>query len=102
MGKTSVTPQQFSILYRQLEQKYTNGSYHIFRNNCNHFSNELVGRLVGTSLPNWIFRLTDCLGILSCCLPQGYLNAQWALEDYKRKEMDSAMEYLPIRDRLKL
>lgn len=102
MGKTMVNPVQFSEIYRQLRQKYTNGSYHIFKNNCNHFSNELVGRLVGGTVPNWVFRLTDCLGVFSCCLPQGYLNAQWALADYKRKELETAMEYLPIRDRLKL
>mmetsp|Transcript_19125 Transcript_19125/g.76183 ORF Transcript_19125/g.76183 Transcript_19125/m.76183 type:complete len:280 (+) Transcript_19125:186-1025(+) len=35
---------------------YRPGAYHVLRRNCNHFSEALATRLVGTSIPSWVNR----------------------------------------------
>lgn len=78
------------------------GSYNLFSNNCNHFISEFVLELTGIVLPNYLFRMTNCLGMFNCCLPHNYLNGQWALADYKRDVSERAQEFLPLRDRIKI
>lgn len=81
-------------IYRQLEEKYTNGRYHLFKNNCNHFSDELLGVLVGGRVPKWVFRLTDFLRVFSWMMPRETLNAQRALGEERRREMKEVREFM--------
>ena len=62
-----------------LGRKYTCGQYHIFKNNCNHFSNELALTLTGVGLTNDFFNSTNCLKYACCCLPKGLVSGQWEL-----------------------
>lgn len=64
------------IIY-EMSLQFTCGEYNVFSNNCNHFSNELINRVSGKSLPINVFRLTDCLKYLCFCLPKGFVSGQW-------------------------
>ena len=69
----------------------------MFTNNCNHFCRTMAKRLLNQDLPGWIFRITDCLGAITCCLPASLTNGQWALqqlieEETKREEQAKLME----------
>jgi hypothetical protein len=62
-----------------MAKKYTCGNYNMFTLNCNHFSDELLYRLVDKRLPNWIFRMTKFLRYACCCLPKSIVSGQWSL-----------------------
>jgi hypothetical protein len=79
-----VPRERFDQIFRQLEAKYTVGRYNLFGNNCNHFVADFVLQLTGIVLPNYLFRMTNFLGLFSCCLPDNYLNGQWALAEYNK------------------
>lgn len=73
-----------------MEAKYVVGSYHVFRNNCNHFVAEFVRQLTGIELPAYFFRMTNFLGMFDCCLPATFLNGQDAYADYVRNTAEQA------------
>lgn len=52
----------------------------MFKNNCNHFCDELAKILVGVGVPGEIFHVTDCLKYLCCCLPIGLVSGLWAIK----------------------
>lgn len=52
----------------------------MFNNNCNHFSNELSKKLLNIEIPKWIFRSTNILSYLCCCIPTRWANGQTILE----------------------
>lgn len=58
----------------------------MFSNNCNHFSNELSKKLTGNELPKWIFRSTNILTYLCCCLPSSMVNGQWAFQSLMEEQ----------------
>lgn len=76
-------------MYKQLEEKYTNGRYHLFKNNCNHFSDEMLYVLVGRRVPKWVVRLTKWLRMFSGLVPRGVVNAQRALAEQRRKTLEA-------------
>ena len=59
-------------------------------NNCNHFSNDLAKRLTNNEIPKYVFRSTNFLGYICCCLPVSWMNGQDALK--KLIEEDEARE----------
>lgn len=51
MGHTEVDEETFREILRDLEQRYTASAYHLLRFNCNTFSNEVAGILLGKEIP---------------------------------------------------
>ncbi len=75
-----MAPAELQEIVKEMSKKYTCGNYHAFRQNCNHFSDEFLNRLVGKGLPSEIFRMTNLLRYLCFCVPEGILNGQWAVK----------------------
>jgi hypothetical protein len=71
---------RFRQIVRDLSEEYTCGSYHMFEKNCNHFTDSFARKLLGMGIPQWLFRSTDILALLCCCLPRRLTSGQWALE----------------------
>lgn len=87
---------RFRQIIKDLSNEFTCGKYHMFNNNCNHFTNKFALLLLGKEIPYWILRCTDFLGYLCCCLPNSLCNGQMALEsliaeDKKMKEMEEGL-----------
>ena len=80
LGETSMMNYRFRQVVRDLSEEYTCGSYHMFEKNCNHFTDSFARKLLGMGIPQWLFRSTDILALLCCCLPRRLTSGQWALE----------------------
>lgn len=93
IGEVTMKASQLQKIIDNLSKKYTCGSYHAFRQNCNHFSDELLKELVGKGLPHSMFRMTNWLRYTCCCLPEGMLNGRWAIKALEDafKVKDSAL-----------
>ena len=66
----------------------------MFTNNCNHFSQEFVKRILGVKIPRWIFRTTNILNWVCCCLPTGLVSGKWAIEALMEGEKNEFDDYL--------
>ncbi|KAH9386045.1 desumoylating isopeptidase 1 [Nematocida major] len=53
-GSTEMTEECFAAFLQEINSLYTEKTYHIIRNNCNHFSNALLKRLVDREIPQYI------------------------------------------------
>jgi len=51
----------------------------MFKNNCNHFSHQMVNKILNVNIPKWIFTTTNILNFMCCCLPLGFVSGQWAI-----------------------
>ncbi|KCZ82468.1 hypothetical protein H312_00126, partial [Anncaliia algerae PRA339] len=59
MGVTSLTAEMFKDFLYEMEHKYNDTSYDLFKNNCNHFSNDVTLFLVGKTIPDHILLLPE-------------------------------------------
>lgn len=59
MGVTSLTAEMFKDFLYEMEHKYNDTSYDLFKNNCNHFSNDVTLFLVGKKIPDHILLLPE-------------------------------------------
>lgn len=57
LGVTEIPEEVFYEYLGELRNTYTPESYHLLDHNCNHFSDEVVGFLNGSQIPNHIRRL---------------------------------------------
>ncbi|KAI8815816.1 PPPDE putative peptidase domain-containing protein [Fimicolochytrium jonesii] len=63
MGTTQIPKDVFLQYLDSMRETWTADRYHLLDNNCNHFSNELCGFLVGKEIPSHITSLpADFLG----------------------------------------
>jgi len=70
MGRLTKSPADVRQILEQIATDYPGNSYHILNRNCNHFSNDLVVRLLGRPLPSYINRLAGLVSLVKCVLPQ--------------------------------
>ena len=54
MGTTEVTVEDLFEYLKAIQDKYNFNSYHVFENNCNHFTNEICEFLTGNPIPDYI------------------------------------------------
>ncbi|EHY65859.1 hypothetical protein NERG_01466 [Nematocida ausubeli] len=54
LGETGVTEEELTSYLKKIDELYTEQTYHIIRNNCNHFSNNLAKYLVNKEVPAYI------------------------------------------------
>jgi desumoylating isopeptidase 1 len=57
LGKTSIPPVVFNSFLKTLEKRFCSDRYNLFKNNCNHFTEECVKFLTGRNLPKEIVEL---------------------------------------------
>ncbi|KAF6988989.1 hypothetical protein CFC21_006393 [Triticum aestivum] len=53
-GVTHVAKEDFEDFLQEISPRYTPETYNLLSNNCNHFSNEVVKFLVGSTVPSYI------------------------------------------------
>lgn len=58
-GHTTIPKELFEEYLLDLDHKYNSTSYNLFKNNCNHFSDDLIQFLVGQKIPEEISGLPD-------------------------------------------
>ncbi|GAM21483.1 hypothetical protein SAMD00019534_046580 [Acytostelium subglobosum LB1] len=73
VGETNKTRSQVQSVIDQLSEEYSGNSYHTLQRNCNCFSQELVHRLTGNNIPNYVNRLANFGSLFSCMLPNSLL-----------------------------
>ncbi|KAM0071260.1 putative PPPDE peptidase domain-containing protein [Helianthus debilis subsp. tardiflorus] len=59
LGVTKVQKDEFESYLKKISPRYTQETYNIMKHNCNHFSNEVVQFLVGTTIPEYILNLPN-------------------------------------------
>lgn len=73
-----------------LPQLNAGNNYDLFNNNCNHFALAMAQRLgLAHNHPHtYIFRLTNCLNTLRCCIPECVLSGRldWFRSSDKENE----------------
>jgi hypothetical protein len=94
LGEITIMNYRLTQIVQDLAEEYTCGAYHMLYNNCNHFSNDLAKKLGVNELPKFVFRSTNWLGYLCCCLPHGWMNGQEELkrllEEEEQRERERA------------
>ena len=51
LGETQVPQEIFMELLKDISEKYTERSYHVFTNNCNTFTDEVATLVIGEGIP---------------------------------------------------
>lgn len=54
MGETELLEQEFFELLEEIKPDFAPDKYHVFQNNCNHFSNEILQLLLDKQVPEEI------------------------------------------------
>lgn len=54
IGETELEELDFMELLEQIKPDFTSDKYHVFKNNCNHFSNEVLQLLLDKNVPEEI------------------------------------------------
>jgi desumoylating isopeptidase 1 len=59
MGETALLEDMVHEYIDQIHIKYNRNTYHLMKNNCNHFSNDLMMFLVSKPIPDYILLLPE-------------------------------------------
>ena len=54
MGTTELSVQDLFEYLQAIKDKYSFNTYHVFENNCNHFTNDICEFLTGSPIPDYI------------------------------------------------
>ncbi len=54
IGQTEISPTDFQAYLKAIKGQFQAENYHIFNNNCNHFTNNISEFLVGKGIPDYI------------------------------------------------
>lgn len=60
-GVTNIGKQELDLFLEKNKDLYTDKTYDLFQNNCNHFTNALLMYLVGEEVPAYIMELSNAL-----------------------------------------
>lgn len=73
-GTTTLAREEVEEIIQTMGRNgYQGTRYHILQRNCNHFTDDFVKELTGTTAPGWINRLANLAVRLHCLVPPGYL-----------------------------
>lgn len=76
IGFTDFSASDIDLILENLGRKYTGLSYHLIKNNCNHFTSAFAKILSGKDIPKWVNRLASIGGrfpFLCACIPKEWL-----------------------------
>ena len=59
LGSTQIPYPLFMEFLKELEPRYTEETYHVFKHNCNNFTNECANFLLGKNIPEEIINLPN-------------------------------------------
>ena len=57
VGRTDKDPIQFQTFIDQMSLDYAGDSYHLIAKNCNHFTNDVLMKLIKRPAPGWVNRV---------------------------------------------
>lgn len=57
LGQVNMQPSEFRTFIENMASEYHGDTYHLISKNCNHFTDDISGRLTGKRLPGWVNRL---------------------------------------------
>jgi deubiquitinase DESI2 len=63
LGQIQISPSEFRTFIENMASEYHGDTYHLISKNCNHFTDDIAGRLTGKRAPGWVNRLAR-LGML--------------------------------------
>jgi len=86
MGVSSLSNEEIDELISDFEVEYTGSSYDIFKRNSNHFSNELCMKLLGKTIPSFVFNATNSLKPLRFLISRRTIKGGSELTDSKAKD----------------
>mmetsp|Transcript_5932 Transcript_5932/g.9103 ORF Transcript_5932/g.9103 Transcript_5932/m.9103 type:complete len:227 (-) Transcript_5932:270-950(-) len=72
MGDLDMQPREIESVLDNMKSEYTGNSYNLVSRNCNHFSDDLVQRLLGKNIPGYINRLANWGLFFNCVLPENW------------------------------
>jgi len=66
IGQTNLKLNEINKILNEVKKKYFGNTYDVFKNNCNHFTNELCSKLVNKPIPKYINRLSNFSRLFRC------------------------------------
>lgn len=66
LGESNLKLCEINKIIDDLKKKYKGNSYDVFKNNCNHFTNELSTKLVKKPIPSFVNRLPKYSSLFRC------------------------------------
>ncbi len=55
-GDTEIPLEVFEAYLAEISERYNMNTYNILKNNCNHFTNEILNFLTGSDLPDSVLK----------------------------------------------
>lgn len=69
LGSTRLGPSDVDRVIDALRDAFQDGSYNLYKKNCNHFAEALASKLLNRSLPGWVNRMATLGQMFSCLMP---------------------------------
>lgn len=69
MGEYKGTSKDLETVINGLRSQFKGTDYHLLNNNCNHFANALVVRLLGREIPAFVNRMAYYGSFFACLMP---------------------------------
>lgn len=74
VGEAHITSSELTKLIDSLRENWSGSEYSLLRKNCNSFSEELIFRLNGKTVPTWLNRMSYIGRNFSCLFPKDFDN----------------------------
>lgn len=75
LGEYKGTTKDLETVVNSLRNTFKGTDYHLLTNNCNHFANALVTRLLGREIPPFVNRMAYYGSFFACLLPDSATGA---------------------------
>jgi hypothetical protein len=75
LGEYKGTSKDLEMVINGLRSQFKGSDYHLLNNNCNHFANVLVVRLLGKEIPPFVNRMAYYGSFFACLLPENATGA---------------------------
>lgn len=75
LGEYKGTAKDLETVVNNLRSSFKGTDYHLLTNNCNHFANALVQRLLGREIPPFVNRMAFYGSFFACLLPDSATGA---------------------------
>jgi len=69
LGTTKLGPSDVDRIIDKLRSTFPDGTYNLYKQNCNHFSEALAKQILKGGLPGWVNRMATLGQMFSCLMP---------------------------------